>query len=78
VPLLYNVLGLRCAKDEPTKAVKYLQQVDTNLALLPKTAKLMAYYCKHELGGMKYDEPTYQHYLKLAQIQARDEEQLAN
>jgi hypothetical protein len=27
---------------------------------------------------MKYDEPTYQRYLKLAQIQAGDEEQIAN
>jgi hypothetical protein len=38
----------------------------------------MAYFCKHELGGIKYDEPTYQRYLKLAQIQAGDEEQIAN
>jgi TPR repeat protein len=78
VPLLYNVLGLRCAKNEPTKAVKYLQQADTNFSLLHKAATLMAYFCKHELGGMKYDEPTYQRYLKLAQIQAGDEEQIAN
>jgi TPR repeat protein len=78
VPLLYNVLGLRCAKNEPTKAVKYLQQADTNLVLLPKAATLMAYFCKHELGGMKYDELTYQRYLKLAQIQAGDEEQIVN